>query len=82
LNITAEDVVIVGLIAVVVFLVWERFHYRHRISTVYDSLIGLTRGLDPRFELRTHDQLRRLFSLDAILDDMEEKVALLKEQDE
>lgn len=82
MNITIEDVVIVGLVAVVVFLVWERFHYRHRISEIYDSLIGLAQGLDSRFELRSHNELRRLYSLDAILDDIEEKLALLRDQDE
>jgi len=77
LNITVEDVVIFALLAIIVFLVWERFHYRSRISGFYDGLIDLTDGLDPRFELRSHSRLRRLYSLDAIIDDIESKLRLL-----
>jgi hypothetical protein len=82
LNITIEDVVIVALVAIVVFLVWERFHYRHRVSGIYDTLIDATSGLDPSFELRSHSELRRLYSLDAIIDDIQAKLELLVRHDE
>ena len=72
-----ERVLISLLIAVLIFLVWERFHYRRRISDLYDALIALTTGLDSRFELRSHPALRSYFVIDAILDDMESKLALL-----
>ena len=77
MTVTVEEVVIFGLVAIVVFLIWERFHYRHRVSRVYDSVIGLTTGLDSRFELKSHADLRRLYSLDAIIDDIEKKLELL-----
>ena len=72
-----ERIVIVLLLGTVVFLLWERFHYRQRISDLYDTVIELTAGLDPRFELRSHPQLRRYFAVDAILDDMGSKLDLL-----
>jgi hypothetical protein len=72
-----ERVVIVLLLTLVVFLVWERFHYRRRISDLYDTVISLVEGLDPRFELRSHPALRRYFVIDAILDDVESKLDLL-----
>lgn len=72
-----ERVVIVVLLTLVVFLVWERFHYRRRISDLYDAVIELSDGLDPRFELRSHPSLRRYFVIDAILDDIESKLDLL-----
>jgi hypothetical protein len=72
-----ERVVIVVLLTLVVFLVWERFHYRRRISDLYDTVIELSEGLDPRFELRSHPALRRYFVIDAILDDIESKLDLL-----
>ncbi len=74
-----ERVIIVVLVAVVVFLVWERFHYRRRMSDLYDTVIELTAGLDPRFELRSHPALRRYFVIDAILDDLESKLDLLSD---
>ena len=72
-----EHVAVVVLLTAVVFLVWERVHYRRRISELYDTVIALTEGLDPRFELRSHPALRRYFVIDAILDDMESKLGLL-----
>lgn len=75
-----ERVVIVMLLGIVVFLLWERFHYRQRISDLYDTVVELTAGLDPRFELRSHPALRRYFVIDAILDDMESKLGLLSDE--
>ena len=72
-----ENVFIVVLLTRVIFLVWERCHYRQRISDLYDVIVELTTDLDPRFELRSHPALRRLFMLDAILDDMGAKLGLL-----
>lgn len=72
-----ERIVIVALLTLVVFLVWERFHYRRRISELYDTVIKLTRGLDQRFELRSHPVLRRYYVIDAIIDDIEDKLDLL-----
>jgi hypothetical protein len=74
-----ERVVIVVLLTLVFFLVWERFHYRRRISDLYDTVIELCEGLDSRFELRTHPALRRYFVIDAILDDIESKLDLLSD---
>lgn len=71
------DLLLVGLIAAVVFLLLERFHYRRRISDLYDLVIDGASGLEPRFELRTHSALRRLYSLDAILDDLTSKIELV-----
>jgi hypothetical protein len=81
LSFTFTDGVIIALVAVILFLVWERFHYRHRISEVYDRVIGLADGLDARFELRSHGALRRLYSLDAIIDDIQEKLDLISAHD-
>jgi hypothetical protein len=75
-----ERVVIVVLLGIVVFLLWERFHYRQRISDLYDTVVELAAGLDPRFELRSHPALRRYFVIDAILDDMESKLGLLSDE--
>jgi len=75
-----ERVIIVILLGVVIFLLWERFHYRQRISDLYDTVVGLSAGLDPRFELRSHPALRRYFVIDAILDDMESKLGLLSDE--
>jgi hypothetical protein len=74
-----ERVVIAVLLTLVVFLVWERFHYRRRISELYDTVIELSDGLDPRFELRSHPALRRYFVIDSILDDIESKLDLLSD---
>ena len=71
---TFTDVVIFALIAIVIFLVWERFHYRRRGSRIYDSLTEIAADLDSRFEIRSHPALRHMFTLDAILDDMEIKI--------
>jgi hypothetical protein len=73
------DVVIFALIAIVIFLVWERFHYRRRVSKIYDSLTELAADLDSRFEIRSHPALRHMFTLDAILDDSEAKIAAVGE---
>jgi len=75
-----ERVIIVMLLGVVIFLLWERFHYRQRISDLYDTVVGLSAGLDQRFELRSHPALRRYFVIDAILDDMESKLELLSDE--
>jgi len=75
---TFTDGVIFALIAVVIFLLWERFHYRRRISELYDETIELTAQLARRFELRSHPAIRHLFSIDAILDDMADKLRSLR----
>jgi hypothetical protein len=72
-----ERIIIVILLTLVVFLIWERFHYRQRISDLYDEVVRMTAGLDPRFELRSHPALRRYFGLDAIVDDILAKLQLL-----
>jgi hypothetical protein len=72
-----ERWIIVVLLTFVIFLVWERFHYRRRISDLYDLVIEQTAGLDKRFELRSHPELRRFYKLDAILDDIGAKLELL-----
>jgi hypothetical protein len=81
-EVTVENVFIVVLLTLVIFLVWERFHYRQRISDLYDVIVELTAELDPKFELRSHPALRRYFMLDAILDDMGAKLALLARTEE
>jgi hypothetical protein len=72
-----ERWIIVVLLTFVIFLVWERFHYRRRISDLYDLVIERSAGLDKKFELRSHPDLRRYYKLDAILDDMAAKLELL-----
>ena len=74
-----ERVIIVVLLSLVIFLVWERFHYRQRISDLYDEVVRITAALDPRFELRSHPALRRYFALDAIIDDISAKLRLLEQ---
>jgi hypothetical protein len=76
-RIVLERWIIVVLMTFVIFLVWERFHYRRRISDVYDVVLELTAGLEKSFELRGHPQLRRYFGLDAILDEISAKLELL-----
>ena len=77
-----ERWIIVVLLTFVIFLVWERFHYRRRISDLYDAIIELTAGLEKKFELRSHPELRRYFGLDAILDEISAKLELLSGKDE
>ncbi len=76
---TVERIVIGLLLAVVLFLVLERLHYRQRVSDLYDTIVELTAGLDPKFEIRSHPELRKFYRLDAILDEMGAKLALLSE---
>ena len=70
----ALKVIAAVLLGVVIFLLWERSHYKGKINRIYDIVRELATGLEPGFEIRSHPELRRYFTLDSILDDIEAKL--------